>query len=152
MTRIGEESEPRPLAPCHVRPALFAVHVRELRRRVRGPAGNRVTLTIVTTLTDPTLYPADDLVALRLRRWDVETNIRHLKTTMGMDVLRCKTPEMVRKEVWAHLLVYNLVRTAMAAGDRLRRQQRPVQRSLHDFTDEGRPRPCAHVTPALLAA
>src|SRR5438094_1398975 len=67
-----------------------SVIVRELRRRVRGPAGNRVTLTIVTTLTDPDLYPAEDLVALRLRRWDVETNLRHLKTTMGMDVLRCK--------------------------------------------------------------
>lgn len=93
-----------------------SVTVRELRRRVRGPAGNRVTLTIVTTLIDPDLYPADELVDLRLRRWDVETNIRHLKTTMGMDVLRCKTEAGVRKELAVFCIAYNLVRVVMLAA------------------------------------
>ena len=103
-----------------------SIVVRELRRRVRGPAGNRVTLTMVTTLTDPELYPADDLVALRLRRWDVETNIRHLKTTMGMDVLRCKTEAGVRKELAMFCIAYNLVRVVMLEA--ARRQEVPVAR------------------------
>jgi len=103
-----------------------SITVRELRRRVRGPAGNRVTLTIVTTLTDPDLYPPGDLVALRLRRWDVETNIRHLKITMGMDVLRCRTEAGVRKELAVFCIAYNLVRVVMLeAADR---QEVPVAR------------------------
>ena len=62
-----------------------------LRRTVVRPGLGKITLTLVTTLLDPMKYPADDLLELRLRRWDVETNIGHLKTTMKMDVLRCKT-------------------------------------------------------------
>ena len=103
-----------------------SVTVRELRRRVRGPSGNRVTLTMVTTLLDPDSYPADDLVALRLRRWDVETNIRHLKITMGMDVLRCKTEAGVRKELAVFCIAYNLVRVVMLRA--AERQQVPVAR------------------------
>ena len=75
-----------------------------------------MTLTIVTTLLDPKQYPAADLFALRLRRWDVETDIRHLKTTMGMEVLHCKTVEGVQKELWMFLLIYNLVRAVMVAA------------------------------------
>lgn len=103
-----------------------SVVVRELRCHVRGPSGNRVTLTIVTTLLDPDSYPADDLMALRLRRWDVETNIRHLKTTMGMDVLRCKTEAGVRKELAMFCIAYNLVRVVMLRA--AARQQVPVAR------------------------
>src|SRR3954447_22621834 len=50
------------------------------------------------------------------RRWEGEVDIRSIKSTMQMDVLRCKTPEMVRKEIWAHLLAYNLLRTVMAVA------------------------------------
>ena len=50
------------------------------------------------------------------RRWSGEVDIRSIKSTMKMDVLRCKTPEMVRKEIWAHLLAYNLLRTVMAVA------------------------------------
>lgn len=103
-----------------------SITVRELRRHVRGPAGNPVTLTIVTTLTDPDLYPVDELVALRLRRWDVETDIRHLKTTMGMDVLRCKTEAGVRKELAMFCIAYNLVRVVMLQA--AARQEVPVAR------------------------
>ena len=46
-------------------------------------------------------------------RWDVELDLKHIKTTLGMDVLRCQTPEMVRKEIYAYLLAYNLLRTVM---------------------------------------
>ena len=66
------------------------------------------------------------LFALRLRRWDVETDIRHLKTTMGMDILHCKTAEGVQKELWMFLLVYNLVRAVMLAA--AKRQKVPVDR------------------------
>jgi len=74
-----------------------SVLVRELRRTVRRPGLGGVTPTMVTTLTDPLAYPVGELLELRLRRWDVETNLRHLKITMNMDVLRCKTERGVRK-------------------------------------------------------
>ena len=90
-----------------------SITVRELRRAVTAPDGSPVTLTVVTTLLDPADYPAADLMALRLRRWDVETNLGHLKTTMKMDVLRCKSEQGVRKELAVFCLVYNLVRAVM---------------------------------------
>ena len=100
--------------------------VREVRRTVHRPGFRPVTLTMVTTLLDPKKYPADELTALRVRRWDVETDIRHLKTTMGMEVLHCKTVEGVEKELWVFLLIYNLVRAVMVAA--AKRQKVPVSR------------------------
>jgi len=64
----------------------------------------------VTTLLDPALYPAEVIADLYLQRWDVEINFRDIKTTMDMDVLRSKTPEMIRKEIVIHLIVYNAIR------------------------------------------
>jgi hypothetical protein len=90
--------------------------VREVRRTIRRPGFRPVTLTSVTTLLDAKKYPADELFALRLRRWDVETDIRHLKTTMGMEILHCQTVEGVQKEMWMFLLIYNLVRAVMIAA------------------------------------
>jgi Transposase DDE domain len=90
-----------------------SILVREVQRTVRLPDRRRITVTIVTTLLDPLAYPADELIDLRLRRWDVETNLRHLKTTMGLDVLKCKTEDGVRKELAVFCLVYNLVRVVM---------------------------------------
>jgi len=75
----------------------------------------------VTTLLDPERYPAEELVELRLTRWRVETNIRHLKITLGMDVLKCKTLEGVRKERLIFLLVYNLIGLIMLRADRAQR-------------------------------
>jgi len=103
-----------------------SVLVRELRRTVRRPGLGGVTLTMVTTLTDPLAYPVGELLELRLRRWDVETNLRHLKITMNMDVLRCKTKRGVRKELAVFCLVYNLVRVVMLEA--ARRQEVPVAR------------------------
>lgn len=90
-----------------------SIVVREIRRTVRQEDGRSITVTVVTTLLDPIAYPADAIVELRMRRWEVETNIHHLKTTMGLDVLRCKTPDGVRKELAVFCLVYNLVRVVM---------------------------------------
>jgi len=103
-----------------------SIVVRELRRTVCRPGLGQVTVTIVTTLLDPVAYPAEELLQLRLRRWDVETNIGHLKTTMKMDILRCKSEDGVRKELAMFCLVYNLVRAVMLEASR--RQEVPAGR------------------------
>lgn len=95
-----------------------SIIVREIRRTVRRPGLGKMTVTITTTLTDPLLYPADELIELRLRRWDVETKIEYLKITMNMDVLRCKSEQGVRKELAIFCLVYNLVRCVMLRAAR----------------------------------
>ena len=103
-----------------------SIIVRELRRTVRRPGLGSLTLTMVTTLLDPATYSAAALLELRLRRWDMETNLRHLKITMNMDVLRCKTERGVRKELAVFCLVYNLVRVVILEA--ARRQEVPVAR------------------------
>ena len=70
---------------------------------------------VITTILDASVGGAQ-IGELYERRWDGEVDIRSIKSTMQMDVLRCKTPEMVHKEIWAHLLAYNLLRTAMAVA------------------------------------
>jgi len=70
---------------------------------------------VVTTILDESIG-GSQIADLYERRWDGEVDIRSIKSTMKMDVLRCKTPEMVRKEIWAHLLAYNLLRTVMAVA------------------------------------
>jgi hypothetical protein len=103
-----------------------SIMVRELRRTVRSASGKKLTLTMVSTLLDPRLYPAEELLELRQRRWDVETNLRHLKITMGLDVLHCKSEIAVRKELCVFCLVYNLVRLLMLEA--AARQRVPVER------------------------
>jgi len=87
--------------------------LRETRVRVRQPGFRTKTLVVVTTLLDLTIT-ATDLADLYRARWHAELDLRALKVTLGMDVLRCKSPAMIRKELWAHLLAYNLIRTVMA--------------------------------------
>ncbi|MDP9176037.1 MAG: transposase [Planctomycetota bacterium] len=70
-------------------------------------------VNLVTTLLDPQAYPADELIELGRGRWSAELNIRHLKTTMGLEILKCKTVAGVLKELAIFLLVYNLVRAVM---------------------------------------
>jgi IS4 transposase len=88
----------------------------------------RVVL-VATTLLDAQGYPKEDLAGLSRARWHAELDLRSIKQTMQMDVLRCKTPAMVRKEIWGHLLVYNLLRAAMAQAA-LRQGLLPRQMSL----------------------
>jgi hypothetical protein len=90
--------------------------LRELRFSVTAPGRRTETITVVTTLTDPKAYPAKDIVALYGLRWNVELDIRDIKQTLGLDHLRCKTPEMVRRELWVTLLAYNLIRKVMATS------------------------------------
>ena len=70
---------------------------------------------VVTTILDASI-DGGQIGALYEQRWSGEVDIRSIKSTMQMDVLRCKTPEMVHKEIWAHLLAYNLLRTVMAVA------------------------------------
>ena len=67
----------------------------------------------MTTLLDATQYSAEDIAELYFKRWDVELSFRDLKTTMGMDVLRCQSPEMIRKEILMHFIAYNCIRRLM---------------------------------------
>lgn len=87
--------------------------VREIRYRVDVKGFRTQTITLATTLLDAQVYPAEDLADLYFQRWAVELDLRHIKITMQMDVLRCKSPAMVRKELWCHLLAYNLIRHLM---------------------------------------
>src|SRR5262245_45769978 len=90
------------------------ITVRETRVRVLQPGFRTRSLVVVTTLLDPEQATKEDLATLYRARWHNELDIRSLKSAMQMGELRCKTPELVRKEVWAHLLAYNLIRTVMA--------------------------------------
>jgi hypothetical protein len=95
------------------------ITVRELRYRVEVPGYRVREITLVTTLRDAAAYPALALAELYFRRWQVEINIRHLKITMKMDVLRCETVEGVLKELSVFALAYNLVRSVMGESARL---------------------------------
>ncbi len=92
--------------------------VRETRVRVKDKTKRVRNLVIVTTLLDAKIYPAKELGGLFRQRWHAELDLRSLKTDMHMEMLRTKTPEMVRKEVATHLLAYNLIRGIMAEAAR----------------------------------
>jgi hypothetical protein len=90
----------------------FRVHVADKTKRVRR-------LVIATTLTEARRYRAKELGGLFRERWHAELDLRSLKTHMHMDMLRTRSPEMVRREVAAHLLAYNLIRGVMAEAARV---------------------------------
>jgi hypothetical protein len=88
--------------------------IRECRIQVEQRGFRVRSFVIATTLLDADLFSKDDLAQLFRARWNAELDLRSLKQTLQMDVLRCKTPELVRKEIWTHVLAYNLIRTVMA--------------------------------------
>jgi hypothetical protein len=90
------------------------VTVREARFRVEQPGFRTKAIVVVTTLLDPVETTKEDLASLYRARWNNELDLRSIKSTMQMDVLRCKTPELVHKEIWTHILAYNLIRTIIA--------------------------------------
>jgi putative transposase len=93
-----------------------SIQVRQVQVQVQEPGSRVETLAVVTTLLDADTYTKDDVAELYQQRWLVELDIRALKVSLGMDVLRCKTPEMVRKEIWTCMLAYNLIRKSMLAA------------------------------------
>jgi len=90
-----------------------SIQLREVHVQVDQPGFRVGSLIVVTTLTDADEYSKDDVAELYHKRWLVELDIRALKVSLGMDVLRCQTPEMIRKEIWTCLLAYNLIRQSM---------------------------------------
>jgi len=109
----------KPKRPDWMSPEDYAtipetLSIRELRCRIARRGYRTRTIVIATTLLDAEQYPRDEIARLYRLRWDAEINLRSLKTMMNMDVLRCHNPDMVRKEIWAHLLAYNLIRTVIA--------------------------------------
>jgi hypothetical protein len=93
-------------------PASLAV--RETRVWVAAAGFRTKVLVVATTLLDAATFGCRDVALLYRMRWYAELDLRSLKQTLQMDILRCQSPEMVRKEVWAHLLAYNLLRDQMA--------------------------------------
>lgn len=87
--------------------------VRVIKYKIRIKGIQPKTVLLATTLLDPEAYPAKDLAYLYGRRWQVEVNIRDIKTTMRMEFINVQSPAMVRKEVWMHMLCYNMTRSVM---------------------------------------
>jgi hypothetical protein len=90
------------------------ITVRETRVRVEQPGFRTQFIVVVTTLLEPEQTSKEELATLYRARWNNELDLRSIKITMQMDMLRCLRPEQVRKEIWAHVLAYNLIRTIMA--------------------------------------
>jgi hypothetical protein len=90
------------------------LEIREIRFRVNRPGFRVNELVLVTTMVDGEKYTKDELANLFLERWNIELDLRSIKDVLHMDILRCMTPEMVKKEIWMHLLAYNLIRGVMA--------------------------------------
>ena len=90
-----------------------SIRVREVEVQVHQPGFRVDSFVVVTTLTDAEQYSRDDVAELYHQRWLAELDIRTIKCTLGLDVLRCKSPEMVRRELWTGLLAYNLIRQTM---------------------------------------
>lgn len=87
-----------------------SIIVRMTRYTIRRKGFRTREVTLLTTLTDHERYPAHELAALYRRRWEIETNFRDLKETMGMKTLRCRTVDGVLKEMYTYAIAYNLVR------------------------------------------
>ena len=111
----------RPKRPSWMSAELYeqipeTMMLRELRFQVTVPGRRTETLVVVTSLTDPVAYPKEDIAELYGYRWNAELDIRDIKQTLGLDQVRCKTPHMVRRELWVTLLGYNLVRKLIATA------------------------------------
>ena len=128
--QVVEYAKP-PQCPDWMDVAAFAalpetMVVRELRYRTVRCGFRTREITLVTTLLDAERYPLAELAKLYRRRWEIETNFAHLKTTMKMDVLRCQSLPGVLKELTMFALVYNLVRLVMVEAARM--AEVPIQR------------------------
>lgn len=123
--RLGEDDHlvtwTRPKRPSWMPPELYeqvpeTMTLREVRFHVTVPGRRTETLTMVTSLIDPVAYPREDIAELYGYRWNAELDIRDIKQTLNLDHLRCKSPDMVRRELWVTLLAYNLVRKLIATA------------------------------------
>lgn len=109
----------RPQRPTWMDAATYAtipetLKLREVRFNTETPGFRTREIIVATTLLDDNTYSKDEIADLYHRRWHAELDLRSIKQTLGMDELVCKTPAMARKELWAHLLGYNLARKVAA--------------------------------------
>jgi hypothetical protein len=88
--------------------------VRMIRFTLAVPGYRTQSVTLITTLLDPVCYPAAELAELYARRWRIELWFRDIKTSMGMETLRCLSPKMVHKELEMFFIAYNAIRCLMA--------------------------------------
>src|SRR5262249_61336212 len=125
--RLGREDHvvtwSKPARPDWMERATYdelpgTMEVRVVRVHVDRRGFRTRVLDLVTTLLDADVYTKKDLASLYRRRWESELHLRSIKVVLGLDVLRCQSPEMVRKELWMGLLGYNVIRAVMAAGCR----------------------------------
>src|SRR5260370_878909 len=116
---------PKPKRPDWMDEELYAempesIQVREVHKRVTQPGYRVGELIAVPQLLDAVAYPTEEITDLYQERWQVELDIRAIKASLHMDTLRCRTPFMVEKEIWAHFLGYNLIRKVAAQAAQLR--------------------------------
>ncbi len=120
--RLGKEDHvvtwDRPKKPAWMDQQTYdrmpsSIEIRETRAHVPHPGFRVKSFVAITTLTNAREYAGDEIADLYKCRWSVELDIFAIKGGMGMDILRCKTPKMVRKEMWTCLLAYNLIRQSM---------------------------------------
>jgi hypothetical protein len=102
--------KPRWLPPSWWKKIPAELTVRVIRFKISSPGYRPEAVTLVTTLLDPQPYPAQEIAQLYLRRWKIELWFRDIKTSMGMEVLRCKSPRMLHKELEMFFIAYNLIR------------------------------------------
>jgi hypothetical protein len=123
--RLGQDDHlitwDRPIRPAWMSKEQYeqipeTLTLREMRFDVSVPGRRTEAITVITTLTDSEAYLAEDIATLYGLRWNVELDIRDIKQTLGLDHVRCKTPHMVRRELWVTLLAYNLIRKVIATS------------------------------------
>jgi hypothetical protein len=117
---------PRGCTTVEFRQLPETLTLRLLHLSIAVPGFRTQSVDLVTTLLDPVAFPAEQLARLYLRRWAVELFFRDIKIALGMDVLRCQTPDMVRKEIVMHAIAYNLIRALMQQAAAL--YQVPIDR------------------------
>jgi len=116
--RIQVWKKPRKPALCQLTEEQWAELPEEISVRIirtKGPdrEGKQTTRYVVTTLLDAEKYPAEEVGSLYVHRWEIELRFRDIKTTMGMEMLRTKTPQMALKEIMMHSIAYNVIRLLM---------------------------------------
>ena len=114
FTWLKPSQKPRWLPQSWWKKIPAQLMVRVIRFKLACPGYRPKSVTLVTTLLDAQKYPAPDIAQLYARRWKIELWFRDIKTSMGMEVLRCKSPQMLHKELEMFFIAYNLIRCLMA--------------------------------------
>lgn len=134
-------SAPNAMTPDEFAALPDTLTVRELHFSIREAGQRTKNVTVVTTLLDSKAYPKAKVAQLYGLRWQVEVNLDHVKTTLKMEMLQAQSPEMVRKEIYVHLMAYNLLRYLMwqaakeKGADSLRLSVQGARQSFNQYRD-----------------